>query len=168
MKKFILLAIFLITMVGQAMADLNAEQTKLQSTVIQFLKEEGFQPEIDSDGDIKVKIQGTAYYVSIPENNTNPMFITISSYFNKPSDYAPLAIELSTVELNRYKGIKVQIFEKSIRIVGEMFVRNAEPFMQAFYKIVSIMQEAENDLIQECENAQKALDQYCSGAADSI
>lgn len=155
-------------MASQAMAELNSEQTKLQSNVYEFLKEEGFQPGYDEDGDIKVKVQGTSYYIAVVENNTNPMYITISSYFNKPSGYAPLAIEIASVELNKYKGVKVEIYEKSIRIAGEMYVRNAEPFKQAFYKIVNVMQDVQDDIIQECKNAQKKLDVYCSGSSSTI
>ncbi|MCM1110110.1 MAG: hypothetical protein NC336_02760 [Clostridium sp.] len=165
MKKLILLIFCLLAVAGQAFADLNAEQLKVRKDLTQFLKEEGFQPELDSDGDIKVKIQGTTCFVSVVENNTSPMFITISSYFSKPSEYSPLAVKIATVELNLYKGVKVQILDNSVRIVGEMYVRNSEPFKQAFYKLVDVMSDVKGDLDQEFQNAQKELDQYCNGGS---
>ena len=41
--------------------DLTSSQLKLRNEIKAFLQEEGFMPEIDSDGDIKFKKEGSTY-----------------------------------------------------------------------------------------------------------
>lgn len=132
---------------------LNSDQLALRSEIVTFLKEEGYMPEIDSDGDIAFKIEGTRYYVSISATDENPMYLSFFSSFNNPSDYSPDVVLMASKELNKYKGVKVTCYDNSFRISCDLYLRDAELFKESFYKVKSQMSSVQSDFLNECKNA---------------
>ena len=129
----------------------DEEQLELRSDLFDFLKEEGFVPELDSDGDIKFKSEGQNYYISVSKTDDNPMYVSFFRIFNYPDEYSIETLVMATMELNRYKGVKVVCFESSFRIAAELFVRNAEPIKSAFYKLKNLIDSVKSDVLDECE-----------------
>jgi hypothetical protein len=62
--------------------DLNAQSSKsdLQQMYVSYLRREGYQPEIDSDGDILFKAEGSTLYIYVYENDPN-YFRMVYPYF---------------------------------------------------------------------------------------
>lgn len=147
---FSVLTLFLISVIPLRADGLNSDQIKLRSDVLSFLKQEGFMPEIDSDGDIKFKREGNTMYVSINEKDESPMFITLSRYFSYSDDITQYKIEQASIELNLYKGVKVIAFKSNYAIRGEMYVRDAQSFCKVFYKLATQIDNVREDVREEC------------------
>ena len=130
MKRYLIALVCALVMLPSiSFADapnFNKEQLALRTDVFNFLKVEGYMPEIDSDGDIKFKSQGKEFYFSVSESNTNPMHVILFMYFSKPSGYSEECIIKAGSELNKQKGAKVVFFDDSFMIVSEMFVRQSD------------------------------------------
>jgi hypothetical protein len=152
MKRIITLIIlgFLALPMAMNAQDYNSEQLALRSDLFGFLREEGFVPEYDSDGDIRFKSEGKTYYISVADANENPMFVTMFRIFSKPEGYSMETLVMATKELNLYKGAKVICFEDSYRIQAELFVRSAEPVKAVFYKMKEIIDSIKDDVLDEC------------------
>ena len=60
MKKITTLLACLLMLVGTAFAqtELSAAQMQIRTDIKSFLESEGYAPTIDSDGDIKFKVEG--------------------------------------------------------------------------------------------------------------
>ena len=84
------------TTLAFAQKDLNSSQLKLRTEIFNFLKEEGFAPEIDKDGDIKFKRQGNYHYVIIAENNESPMYVEMERYVAVPEKYSDTSVHFSS------------------------------------------------------------------------
>lgn len=154
-RLFILLIATLLlfpTMIKAAEKDLNTEQKALRSEIFSFLKEEGFSPEIDSEGDIKFRSEGYSYFVTISAVDENPMYITLFMPFLNPDEYSSDAIVMATKALNKYKGVKVVCFDTSFRISAELYLRDSELFKESFYKLKSQMDSVNSDFLEECKN----------------
>ena len=136
---------------------LSSEQLALRSEVVTFLKEEGFMPDIDSDGDIVFKIEGTKYIVSISDTDENPMYLSFYASFSYPSDYTSDVVLMASKELNRYKGVKVTCYDSSFRISCDLYLRDAESFKESFYKVKSQMSLVQSDILDECKNVSSGL-----------
>lgn len=139
------------TLFAQEGLKLNQEQLAVRTDLFNFLKEEGFMPELDSDGDIKFKSEGQVYYINVAANNENPMFVTLFREFSNPDEYSAETIVMATKELNFYKGVKVLCYKNAFRIVAQLFVRNAEPVKSAFYKLKGIIDSVKSDFLDECK-----------------
>ena len=137
---------------AQSDSGFNSEQLALRTDLFNFLKEEGFMPELDSDGDIKFKSEGQPYYISVSKTDENPMYVVLFRSFNNPDEYSAETIAMASTKLNFYKGVKVLCFDKSFRIGAELYVRNAEPVKSAFYKLKGIIDSVKSDFLDECKN----------------
>ncbi len=157
MKRIIVklcIGLFILPTILMAQTDskLNAEQQALRTNLFDFLKEEGFMPEIDTDGDIKFKSEGQSYYIRVSATDENPMYVILFRQFSNPDDYSAETVVMATKNLNLYKGIKVICFDNTFRIGAELFVRNAEPVKAAFYKLMGLIDSVKSDFLDECKN----------------
>lgn len=156
MKRLILILIWGFLMFpyesfAQNDSEYNAEQLALQADLLNFLKEEGYMPEIDSDGDIAFKIEGKQFYMIISKKDDNPMFVILCRMFNYPDEYSKETFILATKELHLYKSIKVTCLDNYYRVGTEVYTRDAEHIKGIFYKSIEIINSAISDIIEECE-----------------
>lgn len=173
MKRFIttlVLGLLILPSISFAQSDsgFNNEQLALRTDLFNFLKEEGFMPELDSDGDIKFKSEGQPYYISVSKTDENPMYVVLFRSFNNPDEYSAETIAMASTKLNFYKGVKVLCFDKSFRIGAELYVRNAEPVKSAFYKLKGIIDSVKSDFLDECKNVGSVSSSYSSNSISEI
>lgn len=157
MKRFfitLVLGLLILPSISFAQSDseYNSEQLALRTELFNFLKEEGFSPEIDSDGDIAFKSEGKKYYIIVSKTDENPMYVVLCRMFNYPEEYSRETFILATRELNLYKGIKVVCLKDYYRIGAELYVRDSEPIKGLFYKSVELINIATSEVIEKCEN----------------
>ena len=173
MKRLIItlvLGLLILPSISFAQSDsgFNSEQLALRTDLFNFLKEEGFMPELDSDGDIKFKSEGQAYYISVSKTDENPMYVVLFRSFNNPDEYSAETIAMASTKLNFYKGVKVLCFDESFRIGAELFVRNAEPVKSAFYKLKGIIDSVKSDFLDECKNVGSVSSSSSSNSISEI
>lgn len=114
MKKLfstLLLVFFFTSFQAFADGEFTTRQLALRSEIQSFLKQEGFMPEIDSDGDIKFKREGNTYYVRIDKANKSPMYLRLQSYYNYSDNLSKSKISAALPDLNLWKAVKVVMYE---------------------------------------------------------
>lgn len=154
MKKiFILLVLWGIALSISAQ-ELTASQQKLRSEIMAFLKEEGYMPELDSDGEIMFKKEGTKYYIGIDSKDQSPMYLKIYMSFLYDETYTKAKVKEALSELNLYKGVKTLCFDKSYSYRAEIYLVDAEHFKYTFYK-----------LMNQIDSMRKELKSICSGSS---
>ena len=172
MKRFIfavLVGALLLPCITYAQTpEYNREQLALRTDLLNFVREEGYMPELDSDGDIKFKSEGQVYYISVSETDENPMYVTFFREFSNPEEYSAETVVMATKELNLYKGVKVLCFDRSFRIGAELFVRNAEPVKASFYKLKGIIDSVKSDFLDECAKVGGASSSYGSNTISEV
>lgn len=141
-----------IALKGQDNTEFTNEQLALRNELFNFLKEEGFMPELNSDGDIRFKSEGQLYNFYISKSDKNPMYVALNKSYNNPDDYSVETIVMATKELNMYKGVKVICFDDSFSVRAELYVREAEPVKAVFYKLMDIIDSVVSDFLNECSN----------------
>lgn len=152
MKKMLTVVIMLFVSSCIFHADnLNQQQQKLRDEIKIFLSEEGFMPEIDSDGEIHFKKEGRNYYVSISDTDTAPMYVSLSIAFDYPEGYSTDICKLAANEMNRYKAIKTVCYDSGFYIRAEMFLNDPNQFKCSFHIHMVIMDHVREDFIDECE-----------------
>lgn len=152
MKKILLLFVgaFMLfpSLIGAA--DLTTQQKQLRASIQSFLKEDGFTPSIDQDGDLAFKIEGKTYYISISAANTDPFYVRFSIYHSYSGSITKSTITKALVELNRYKGVKVLCYDENYVISADNFVRDAEEFKVVFYRLKRVIQALDGQVATEC------------------
>ncbi|MBQ9185501.1 MAG: hypothetical protein IJ151_06485 [Bacteroidales bacterium] len=140
--------------------ELSQEQLALRNDITEFLREEGFMPEIDPDGNIRFKSEGYTCIVSVSSVDENPMYISLYIPFKYPDGYSEDDVALATKALNKYKGVKVVCFDGSFRISGELYLRDADLFKESFYKLMSQINNVRKAFMDEIKKT--------SGSSSSI
>lgn len=136
MKEIILLLTILLVSTSVFSQDLTLEQKKLQTEIYQFLREEGYMPEIIPKNNISFKKEGEKYYVEIDTRDTHPLYIALTLSYVYSSDYSKEKIAAGLKDSNLKKGVKVICFADSYSYRAEMYLVNAEQFKYTFYKLM--------------------------------
>lgn len=154
MKRLLILLFVAATAICMYAAELNSQQKKLRSEILSFLREEGYAPELDDDGDIAFKREGDKWYVLISASDENPMFVTLRKGYMYEDEYNYESISAILHELNDWKGVKTRLGKTAFSLVAELYVVSAEPFKHSFYKLAKQIDNMEEDLIELIKKTQ--------------
>ncbi len=150
MKKITTLLACLLMLVGTAFAqtELSAAQMQIRTDIKSFLESEGYAPTIDSDGDIKFKVEGKIYYISVSKKDTDPFYVALFRNHTYGETFTKEKIMNALGELNSNKGTKVLCFDSSYSYRSEMFIESAKPFKDVFSKLIRQIQMTSEDLAE--------------------
>lgn len=158
MKKIALIAGLLLMAFSCFAASLNSSQEKLRSDIMSFLRYEGYMPELDNDGDIKFKKEGTVYFVRVDSNETSPMYVVLFTLYNKPSNYDINVVKLASAELNFYKGVKCIVYDSgTVSLQADLFMNSVDTFKAVFNKLMQNIGYMAEDILDECKSAAAAF-----------
>lgn len=162
MKRFLFLVCLSMIACISAIAQkkFNNEQMKLRNDIKSFLYEEGFMPEIDSEGDIAFKKEGDKYYVIMDDRDTSPFYITLSKFYKYGGQYNKQKIADNLEELNLKKAVKVVLFDNNYAFQAEMFLVNADSFKYVFYKLMKQLEVLQDDLVDVCSGTNSNGNSY--------
>lgn len=148
MKKVFILVMFALALGLDAMAqkDFNYEQRRLRDDIVEFLRNEGFGPQIDQDGDIAFKKEGRQYYVQIFEKDKSPMYCLISSHFVYGNTFTKRAVAQAAVEINNNKMVKVVLFDNTYAYISDLYLTSSSAFTSIFYKMIEQIDSAREEL----------------------
>lgn len=148
MKKIVLYITIMVCFGYSVFAqskDLKGSQLAIRNSIQSYLKSEGFQPEIDDDGDIKFKRQGGTYFVSVSATDENPVFVQLNKYFKYGDELTQTKLVLFSMD-NNYKACKIRPLKEMYIISGEFFIHNASAFTSVFYRILNVMDTIETSI----------------------
>jgi hypothetical protein len=107
-----------------------------------YLKQQGYVPEVDEDGDIKFKYEGKTYYIIVDEDDPE-FFQIVYPYFWEMESSAELQKAKSVISsVNRTtKVAKIYLTrdEDDASISGEVFLKKPEDFKEIFSRLLSAM-----------------------------
>ncbi|HIW98293.1 MAG TPA: hypothetical protein H9866_07395 [Candidatus Tidjanibacter gallistercoris] len=155
MKKMLLLfaAIALALPQAAAQEELSADQRALRTELYDFLKREGYVPEIDGDGDIAFKVQGDTHWITVSAVDDSPYYVTIMRGAPYIEDYDYDRVLHAADELNLYKTAKVEAYDDFAVIKSSMYLRRASAFEDVFDKLLEVMDDVYEDFVPEYKNA---------------
>ncbi len=137
--------------------DLSPKQKELRTGIITYLKNEGFRPELDDDGDILFKYQGEKFYIVVDRQLENPMMVNLISSYSLPQEYSKLIVKVAANDINMYKGVKMVVTPESFQLRAEYFVQEPMAFVTAIEKTVLIISAAERELLACFEKAKEQV-----------
>lgn len=147
MYKRILSILFLTALffVPSYADDYTPEQKTFRSSVMAFLKEEGFAPYIDEDNSLMFKKEGNLYWINIA--NDTPLFVEFyRSGLNCTDADENLVIKACNMVNMNLPSVKTYMNDGTISIVVETFCHSAEEFKYTFYKNIKALDDAYNSV----------------------
>lgn len=140
MKKTFLSVIFcVLATMGLVAKDFNDAQLALRLGIVEFLSEEGFQPKIDSDGDVRFKYKDLSHYFIINEDwDEGPFLVTLYLGFSYDDNiYTRENLERCIPLESKYKVVKLFCMETSYSYRSDVFCKDAEVLKSTFYSLLT-------------------------------
>ena len=124
----------------------NSEQKDMRDKAFDFLRDEGFQPSIDNDGDIMFWRGGKKYYIIVSDKDNSPFYLSLSIYFDYSDHLSKSKLLLYSSEINKYKMLKLYLSDNTFSLQCQMFLTNIESFTAIFNRVLGIIDSAEDEL----------------------
>ncbi|MCL2211347.1 MAG: hypothetical protein FWB95_05440 [Treponema sp.] len=121
----------------------------LQSIYVEYLRNEGYLPVIDIDGDIQFKVAGDNYFIIIDENDLQ--FFQIYMGFSLGAVTAEDALNAANFSNRRSKVVKVALSSDGTvaSITAELLLDKPTDFGPIFSRAISLMRNAENNFMNQ-------------------
>lgn len=140
-KPFLVL-LLAVLMALPAMAEYTPEQKAFRNSVMTYLREEGYAPKIDEDGDLAFKKEGSSYYIRFMDGGDISYYVE----FHGPglsltdANKAVALMACNHVNLNK-KCAKAMITSdhKSITFTVELFCESASDFNAVFNRCLNAL-----------------------------
>ena len=146
----LLILSFSVNTVFAQETDEKETEQRLQNKYMQFLKEEGFMPSVDDDGDVKFKSEGDSYYLS--PYGKDPLFFSLVRYLKNTDEVHSLKIFEAVNKANfAYKTVGVYLTsnDKSIIINAASYLANEDDFKRIFYRSLKNARKATQLFLDE-------------------
>lgn len=121
--------------------DMTPEQKAFRSSIMSFLREEGFSPSIDEDNSLTFKKEGELYWIDVAESS--PFYMEFHRSGLKCTDANREIVLKSCNEANKkVKCVKAIMGDSSVSLVIELYCHSAEEFKYTFYKSIKELDRA--------------------------
>jgi hypothetical protein len=124
----------------------------LQNRYLNFLREEGYTPNIDEDGDVRFRYEGGTYYIIIMEDDPEYLRILYPNFWEIESDAELSRAYRAASTVNRTTKIaKIYINrnEGNISMVAESLMAKQDDYRSWFQRLLNIIGTARRDFRTE-------------------
>lgn len=109
---------------------LDTDQQTIRLEIFKDLKAKGYNPDIDSEGDVAFTKDGTQFYVIVNENWTHPFLYTVYAVgkYNNDRGVTKRNLEAAVSLINQNKGTKIYCYDNNYAIKSEVICENVASF----------------------------------------
>jgi len=156
MSKFgkILITILILggIFVFPAVSQQQWTKTDLQNAYMEFLRQEGYLPAVDEDGDIQFKVAGDTYFIIVDENDLQ--FFQVYTGFKVDAISQEAALNAANSSNRSSKVVKVAFSpdRKVISITAELLLNEPKDFIPVFSRAISLIRNAENNFMTQIKD----------------
>jgi hypothetical protein len=109
---------------------------------MEYLRREGYFPELDTDGDIKFRREGGTYYLMAEENDPTYFRLVFPNFWEIESDTERQQVLFAVGEVNAdLKVIKIYPVRDNVWASVEMFLDPIENFHKVFNRAMNVLGE---------------------------
>lgn len=129
-------------------ANRSVSKKYLQQLYVNFLTEEGYRPEIDSDGDVRFKHDGKILFIGVSESDANFFRIVLPNIWKIENDTERRKV-LAAVDYSNAKSkvSKAYILNNNVWVAIEMFVGDPEGFTTMFTRCLAALMNGKDNFV---------------------
>jgi hypothetical protein len=118
----------------------NLSKAELQRLYMDFLTAEGYQPNVDQDGDVKFKREGKTYFIAVSEADPAFFRVVLAGIWPIESEKERAQVLVAADESNaKSKVSKVFTVKDNVWVSIELFVSRPEEFKGVFKRAMSAL-----------------------------
>ena len=147
-RIFAVVLFFAVFPVFPASAQARRTKADLQSMYYESLREEGYQPSIDRDGDVLFKVSGNNYYIIIDENDAQFFRIYTGISISSSLQDALAAANYSNMH-SKVAKVYISSSGRSAAINTELLLSDPRDFKSVLSRALSLMSLAERNFLSQ-------------------
>jgi hypothetical protein len=121
-----------------------SEEAVLQNRYLAYLREEGYSPSVDGDGDILFKIQGKSYYIMIDAKDAKYLWLSYPNFWNaNTAQRRRQATMAASYASARTKVARVYLDSNNyVSASSEVFLNDPDDFRDFFPRMINTITTA--------------------------
>jgi hypothetical protein len=147
MKRKTICCLLVLMLVG---LNLSAQtKTQLQDMYVSWLRGEGYNPTVDSDGDVNFTVQGQRFYINVMENDLQSFQVVLTDFIDvTPASNRLRALEAASAETRTTRVARVYMTSNN-KITIDTFILLAKPddFKLYLKRLVDLILLARRDYL---------------------
>jgi hypothetical protein len=138
-RVWLVVAAALVLFAANASAAVSKQY--MQNMYSQFLRSEGYMPELDKDGDVLFKVEGLIYFIQVFEDDPEHFRLVLANIWPVKSEYEKQQVLAAANHANtRSKAAKITLVDDNVWVSIEQFVAQPEDFKATFRRCLSALQ----------------------------
>jgi hypothetical protein len=141
-KKLSVLVVFILVCIANLSAQMSKQE--LQNMYLSFLKDQGYQSNVDSDGDVEFKAEGRTFYIIVDSRDLQSFRILYPNFWEIESEDEKAKVIKVANYINRTtKVAKVYLNsrEDDVSMDANIFISKPEDFKLFFRRMVDLLLE---------------------------
>jgi len=121
----------------------------LQNAYMEYLRQEGYLPTIDADGDIQFKVSGDTYFIIVDDRDLQ--FFQVYTGFKMDTVSQDAALSAANSSNRSSKVVKVAFSpdRKVVSLTAELLLNDPKDFIPVFKRAISLIINAENNFMAQ-------------------
>ncbi len=152
MRTLILSALLLVAFQTVAYAQKPEKMTKeqLQKMYLDYLKEEGYVPRLDEDGDVQFKSEGSTYFIQINVDDSEFFRIGFPNFWKIENVEERQKVLVAADHANRAtKVAKVYVMKDNVWGSIELFLATPQDFKSVFRRSMSALKTVVDTFVKK-------------------
>lgn len=128
----------------------GTDMAALQEIYMNYLLKEGYQPEVDEDGDVRFKREGRTYYIDVIPDDAEFFRIVLPAIWpidDKAERYQ--AFKAMNQVMRLVKSVKMFTVRDDVWVTVEMFVNEPAGFKPLFPRIISVIEGSTTQFVYQ-------------------
>ncbi|WP_257658969.1 YbjN domain-containing protein [Parapedobacter lycopersici] len=138
----VIMALCAVFLIGVGAVNAQSSRSDLQKMYVSHLQKQGYQPEIDSDGDIEFKAEGNTFYIIVDEDDLESFRILYPSFWEIESLSEKAQVYNVVNYINRTTKIAkayLNSSEDNVSMDVNIFIAEPEDFKPHFRRMVNLL-----------------------------
>jgi len=132
---------FFISMPSAMAEERNVSKSYLQNMYMNYLSQQGYSPEIDSDGDVRFSYAGYTLFIAVNENDPEYIRIVLPNIWPIESNEEQLQVLIATdYTNNKIKVVKLYLNNNNTSAAIESFIAEPEDFSGIFKRSLEALE----------------------------
>jgi len=134
----------------------SKEKEALQKMYMDYLEEEGYKPEIDSDGDVQFKSEGKTYFINVLEDDPMYFRVVLANIWPIESEEERQQVLVAVDYSNaKAKVTKSYMVKDNVWVGIEIFLPKPEDFTAVFSRCMSALNNGTAHFVTRMREQQK-------------
>ncbi|MDR2529673.1 MAG: hypothetical protein LBD04_11785 [Synergistaceae bacterium] len=127
------------------------EESPLANMYVEYLKSEGYSPEVDKDGDVVFKYEGRTYYIGIDDDDPEFFIVVYPNFWEIESDAEKeLALEIARKVTDTKKLAKVHLSGQgtNVSVRAGTLLKEPEDFKHVLPRMLNAIAIARQEFVK--------------------